>query len=189
MTCLEVHKGWEAEVTAFERKTFYLKGRFGFDYDIDVLRMVLPEKLLQARFYLNPYDVAEAEYTDKFGRLTRGLQGWARRCADHYEPGSDLGGGRAVKEIRYYDQHGELSSDHQLQCAMIRFSYPENGIQQISYFDEHGRELKHLKKEKKGLLDRITSDSYECYSMLHEDVTMYEADNRDEGEIIEREED
>lgn len=136
--------------------------------------------------------MAEAEYTDKFGRLTRGLQGRARRCVDHYEPGSDLGGGRAVKEIRYYDENGELSSDHQRRCAIIRFSYPEKGVQQIAYFDEHGRELKQLKKEEKGLLetlDRDTSDSYTYYSMLDEDVTVYEADNRDDGEEVKNDED
>lgn len=33
------------------------------------------KNLLQAKYYLDPYDVAEAEYTDKFGRLTRALQG------------------------------------------------------------------------------------------------------------------
>ena len=142
--------------------------------------MLLPEKLLQARFYLDPYDVAEAEYTDKFGRLTRGLQGWARRCADHYEPGSDLGGGRAVKEIRYYDQHGELSSDHRQQCAIIRFSYPENGVQQISYFDEHGRELKHLREAEEGPLER--NEFYACFSMINEDVTAYEGGNRYDDE-------
>ena len=180
VACLEVHKGWEAEVTASTRKTFYLKGRFGYNYGIDELRMLLPEKLLQARFYLDPYDVAEAEYTDKFGRLTRGLQGWARRCADHYEPGSDLGGGRAVKEIRYYDQHGELSSDHRQQCAIIRFSYPENGVQQISYFDEHGRELKHLREVEEGPLEK--NEFYACFSMINEDVTAYEGGNRYDDE-------
>ena len=192
VACLEVYKGWEAELTASTRKTFYLKGRFGDWNDIDQLRLRLPEDLLQAKYYLDPYDVAEAEYTDKFGRLTRGLQGWARRCADHYEPGSDLGGGRAVEEIRYYDENGELSSDHQRRCAIIRFSYPEKGVQQIAYFDEHGRELKQLKKEEKGLLetlDRDTSDSYTYYSMLDEDVTVYEADNRDDGEEVKNDED
>ncbi|WP_146016615.1 hypothetical protein [Akkermansia muciniphila] len=187
VSCLEVHKGWEAELTASTRKTFYLKGRFGDWNDINQLRLFLPENLLQTKYYLDPYDVAEAEYTDKFGRLTRGLQGWARRCADHYERGSDLGGGRAIKEIRYYDQDGKLSSDHQRKCAIIRFSYPEKGVQQIAYFDEHGRELKQLKKEKKGLLktlDRESSDSYTYYSMLDDDVTVYEADNRDDGEEV-----
>lgn len=182
VACLEVHKGWEAEVGASTRKTFYLKGRFGDWNDIDELRLCLPEELLQANYYLEPYDVAEAEYTDQFGRLTRGLQGWARRCVDHYEPGSDLGGGRAVKEIRYYDQNGELSSDHQRKCAIIRFSYPANGIQKISYFDEHGKEMKDFNKEKGGLmetLDKETSDSYTCYSMLGEDVTAYEPHDRD----------
>lgn len=131
--------------------------------------------------------MAEAEYTDKFGRLTRGLQGWARRCVDHYEPGSDLGGGRAVKEIRYYDENGELSSDHQRRCAIIRFSYPEHGFQQVSYFDEHGRELKHFQKAREGPLEK--EEPYSYYSMLNEDITCYEPDNRDEGEIIEREAD
>lgn len=192
VSCLEVHKGWEAELTALTRKTFYLKGRFGDWNDINQLRLFLPENLLQTKYYLEPYDVAEAEYTDKFGRLTRGLQGWARRCADHYERGSDLGGGRAIKEIRYYDQDGKLSSDHQRKCAIIRFSYPEKGVQQIAYFDEHGRELKQLKKEKKGLLktlDRESSDSYTYYSMLDDDVTVYEADNRDDGEEVKDDED
>ncbi|XBD74337.1 hypothetical protein ABFY27_16240 [Akkermansia massiliensis] len=129
----------------------------------------------------------EAEYTDKFGRLTRGLQGWARRCVDHYEPESDLGGGRAVKEIRYYDENGELSSDHLMKCAIIRFSYPEHGFQQISYFDEHGRELKHFQKAREGSLEK--EEPYSYYSMLNEDITCYEPDNRDEGEIIEREAD
>ncbi len=192
VSCLEVHKGWEAELTASTRKTFYLKGRFGDWNDINQLRLFLPENLLQTKYYLDPYDVAEAEYTDKFGRLTRGLQGWARRCADHYERGSDLGGGRAIKEIRYYDQDGKLSSDHQRKCAIIRFSYPEKGVQQIAYFDEHGRELKQLKKEKKGLLetlDKESSDSYTYYSMLDDDVTVYEADNRDDGEEVKDDED
>ena len=74
VACLEVHQGWEAELTASTRKTFYLKERFGDWNDIDQLRLLLPEDLLQAKYYLDPYDVAEAEYTDKFGRLTRGLQ-------------------------------------------------------------------------------------------------------------------
>ena len=187
VACLEVHQGWEAELTASTRKTFYLKERFGDWNVIDQLRLLLPEDLLQAKYYLDPYDVAEAEYTDKFGRLTRGLQGWARRCADHYEPGSDLGGGRAVKEIRYYDENGELSSDHLMKCAIIRFSYPEHGFQQISYFDEHGRELKHFQKAREGPLEK--EEPYSYYSMLNEDVTCYEPDNRDEGEIIEREAD
>lgn len=189
---LEIHKGWEVELTASTRKTFYLKERFGDWNDIDQLRLRLPEHLLQAKYYLDPYDVAEAEYTDKFGRLTRGLQGWARRCADHYEPGSDLGGGRAIKEIRYYDQDGKLSSDHQRKCAIIRFSYPEKGVQQITYFDEHGREWKQLKKEKKGLLEtleRESSDSYTYYSMLDDDVTVYEAENLDDGEEVKDDED
>ena len=125
VVCREVHKGWEAEVTSSGRKTFYLKGRFG-DFNDEYERwLYLPEDLLRSRYYLEPYDMEEAEYTDKFGRLTRGLQGWARRCVDHYEPGSDLGGGRAVKEIRYYDENGELSSDHQRRCAIIRFSRSE----------------------------------------------------------------
>lgn len=192
VACLEVHKGWDAELTASTRKTFYLKGRFGDWNDINELRLYLPEKLLHARYYLDPYDVGEAEYTDKFGRLTRGLHGWARRCVDHYGSGSDLGGGRAVKEIRYYNQDGQLSSDHQQKCAIIRFSYPEKGIQQITYFDEHGQELKHLKKEKKGLLEtleREASDSYTYYSLIDEDVTAYEAENRHDGEEVKDKED
>lgn len=187
VVCREVHKGWEAEVTSSGRKTFYLKGRFG-DFNDECERwLYLPEDLLRSRYYLEPYDMAEAEYTDKFGRLTRGLQGWARRCVDHYEPESDLGGGRAVKEIRYYDENGELSSDHLMKCAIIRFSYPEHGFQQISYFDEHGRELKHFQKAREGPLEK--EEPYSYYSMLNEDVTCYEPDNRDEGEIIEREAD
>ncbi len=85
VSCMEVHQGWEVELTASTRKTFYLKGRFGDWNDINELRLRLPEKLLQAKYYLDPYDIAEAEYTDKFGRLTRGLHGRARRCEDHYE--------------------------------------------------------------------------------------------------------
>ncbi len=98
-----------------------------------------------------------------------------------------MGGGRAVREKRYYDQNGQLSSNHLMKCAVIRFSYPENGIQQITYLDEHGRELKHLKKEKKGILetlDKETSDSYTYYSMLDEDVTDYETENRDDREEV-----
>lgn len=90
-----------------------------------------------------------------------------------------------MKEIRYYNQEGKLSSDHQRKCAIIRFSYPENGIQQITYFDENGRELEYLKKEKKSLLetlDKETSDSYTYYSMLDEDMTRYEADNGENEE-------
>lgn len=183
--CSEVHKGWEADVTSSVRKTFYLKGRFG-DFNDEYERWLnLPDELLRSRYYLEPYDMAEAEYTDKFGRLVRGLHGWARRCVDHYESGSDLGGGSAVKEIRYYDENGELSSDHVMKSAIIRFSCPEKGVQQISYIDEHGKELKRLQKVSEGPLEK--EDPYRYYSMLNEDVTCYEPDYRDEGEIMERE--
>lgn len=176
--CREVHQGWEAEVTSSTRKTFYLKGRFG-DFNDECERWLhFPEELLRSIYYLEPYDMAEAEYTDRFGRLVRGLHGWARRCVDHYEPGSDLGGGRAVKEIRYYDENGELNSNHLMKCAVIRFSYPANGIQRISYFDEHGRELKNLQDAKEGPLGK--EEAYRYYSMLNEDVTRYEPGNWDE---------
>lgn len=185
VVCSEVHKGWEADVTSSVRKTFYLKGRFG-DFNDEYERWLnLPDELLRSRYYLEPYDMAEAEYTDKFGRLVRGLHGWARRCVDHYESGSDLGGGSAVKEIRYYDENGELSSDHVMKSAIIRFSCPEKGVQQISYIDEHGKELKRLQKVSEGPLEK--EDPYRYYSMLNEDVTCYEPDYRDEGEIMERE--
>lgn len=186
VVCDEVHKGWEAEVTSSIRKTFYLKGRFG-DFNDECERWLhLPDEVRRSRYYLEPYDMAEAEYTDKLGRLVRGLHGWARRCVDHYEPGSDLGGGSAVKEIRYYDENGRLSSDHLMKCAIIRFSYPENGVQQISYFDEHGRELKNLQKAKEGPLEK--EDPYRYYSMLNEDITWYKPDDQKMEEIIQEEE-
>ncbi len=186
VVCNEVHKGWEAEVTSSIRKAFYLKGRFRDLNDECERWLYLPDEVLRSRYYLEPYDMAEAEYTDKLGRLVRGLHGWARRCVDHYEPGSDLGGGSAVKEIRYYDESGKLSSDHLMKCAIIRFSYPENGVQQISYFDEHGRELKNLQKAKEGPLEK--EQPYGYYSMLNEDITWYKPDDQKMEEIIQEEE-
>lgn len=178
VTCRERHKGWEAEVTASHRKTFYLKGRLWDFNDDGKAWLHIPEDRLRAKYYLEPYDMAEAEYTDKFGRLVRGLHGWARRCVDHYAPGSDLGGGRAVKETRYYDQNNDLSSDHLMKCAVIRFSRPEKGVQRISYFDEHGRELKHFQEEEEGPLEK--ESPYEYYSMLNEDISWYKPNDQDE---------
>lgn len=184
VVCNEVHKGWEAEVTSSVRKTFYLKGRSG-DFNDEYERWLnLPDELLRSKYYLEPYDMAEAEYTDKFGRLVRGLYGWARRCVDHYDPGSDLGGGSAVKEIRYYDENGELSSDHLMKCAIIRFSYPEKGIQHITYFNEHGKELKHFQEAEEGPLNK--EKSYKYYSMLNS-ITWYDFDDQEMNESMQEE--
>lgn len=65
-----------------------------------------------------------------------------------------------------------------MKCAVIRFSYPANGIQRIGYFDEHGRELKNLQDAKEGPLEK--EEAYRYYSMLNEDVTRYEPDNWNE---------
>lgn len=47
--------------------------------------------------------------------------------------------------------------------------------------------IEHFQKAKEGPLEK--EEPYSYYSMLNEDVTCYEPDNRDEGEIIEREAD
>ncbi len=92
-----------------------------------------------------------------------------------------------MKEIRYYDQNNNLSSDHLMKCAVIRFSRPEKGVQKISYFDEHGRELKHFQEEEEGPLEK--EEPYSYYSMLDEDVLWYKPSDEDEWEIIEQEAD